>query len=205
MKKITIVFLVAALLCFCSCSDDVEVTDNNVLNNSADNSSSDTTSVISDFELPERDDPTESSTTSSSNTDIVTSHNPEPENENLTVTRNLTLEVEKPSYKSTATMLNLILHNERGVFNYYTDFFLQRYENGKWEYYTTLTDNIEYKYNIATSDGNVMFITYDLRKNYKTPLPTGTYRFIQESDSGKLVSNSFKIVDNMPEENAQAQ
>ena len=69
--------------------------------------------------------------------------------------------------------------------------------NGKWEYVDTINETIEYKFNIASSSSNVEFLTYDLRKLYKTPLLTGQYRFIQETDIGKVVSNSFEIIDNI--------
>ena len=201
MKKIAIALVVIMLLCLCACSDDE--TTNNIVDNNSNDTNTNTSSVISDFELPERDDPTVSSNTSSSNKDYNTSHDPDDDQSNLTVTKNLTLEVERTSYNSSVIMINIILHNERGVFNYYNDFFLQKYVDGKWEYHTTINDSLEYKFYIATSQSNVEFITYDLRKNYTTPLPTGTYRFIQESDSGKLVSNSFEIVDNIISNNDQ--
>ena len=199
MKKIALLLILIMLFSVCACGDDTNTNINTETNNNTTqgDSNSNTSSVISDFELPERDDPTDSSNNTSTDKDFNASHDPDDNQQNLTVTKNLTLEVEKTIHTSSVIMINIVLRNEKGKFNYYNDFFLQKYVNGKWEYHTTLTDSIDYKYYIATSQGNIEFITYDLRKNYSTPLPTGTYRFIQESDSGKLVSNSFEIVDNI--------
>ena len=199
MKKIALLLILIMLFSICACGDGTNTNINTETNNNTTqgDSNSNTSSVISDFELPERDDPTDSSNNTSTDKDFNASHDPDDNQQNLTVTKNLTLEVEKTIHTSSVIMINIVLRNEKGKFNYYNDFFLQKYVNGKWEYHTTLTDSIDYKYYIATSQGNIEFITYDLRKNYSTPLPTGTYRFIQESDSGKLVSNSFEIVDNI--------
>ena len=198
MKKLAISLILIMLLSLCACSEDTENNINNETNNTTQNSSSsNTSSVISDFELPERDDPTNSSNNSSTDKDFNASHDPDDDQSNLTITQNLNLEVEKTTYKSSVIMINLVLQNEKGVFNYYTDFFLQKYENGSWKYYQTLSETIDYKFNIASSESNIVFITYDLRKNYATPLETGTYRFIQESSSDKIISNSFEIIDNI--------
>ena len=208
MKKIALSLILIMLISICACGEETDTSANNTeinSNTTQSESTSNTSSVISDFELPERDDPTNPSSNSSSDKNFNASHDPDDQQSNLTVTKNLDLEVEKTSYKSSVFMINIILHNEKGVFNYYTDFFLQKYENGNWEYCTTLTENIEYKYYIATSQSNIEFITYDLRKNYAIPLSTGTYRFIQESDYGKLVSNTFEIVDNIYTEEEQPQ
>lgn len=182
------------LLSLCACSGDNTIDNTNTSSN-LNISSSNTTSIKDDFTLPERDDPT--SSTTSNNSNFNPNHDQDDTSSQLTVKKRLHLEVEKPYYKSSIIMINLILHNDNGIFNYYTDFFLQKYENGKWEYHTTINDTIDYKFNIASSDSNVAFVTYDLRKLYTTPLPTGTYRFIQESDNGKMVSNSFEIIDNI--------
>ena len=198
MKKLAIVLILVMLLSLCACGDDTEITNNNATNDTTQSgSNSNTSSVISDFDLPERDDPTNPSKNSSTDKDFNASHDPDDDQSNLTVTQNLNLEVEKTTYKSSVIMINIILHHEKGVFNYYTDFFLQKYENGSWQYCATLSETIDYKFNIASSESNIAFITYDLRKNYSTPLATGTYRFIQESSVDKLVSNTFEIVDNI--------
>lgn len=194
MKKIALVLVFVMLLSLCACSGDNTIDNTNTSSN-LNISSSNTTSIKDDFTLPERDDPT--SSTTSNNSNFNPNHDQDDTSSQLTVKKRLHLEVEKPYYKSSIIMINLILHNDNGIFNYYTDFFLQKYENGKWEYHTTINDTIDYKFNIASSDSNVAFVTYDLRKLYTTPLPTGTYRFIQESDNGKMVSNSFEIIDNI--------
>ncbi len=203
MKKIAIFLIIMSLLSLSACGDDIQTNNNNndVTSNNTTSTNSNTSSVISDFDLPEREDPTSSSTSSNnssnSNNSYDSSYDPDDTTSQLTVSKKLTLEVDKPNYTSSAITINLVLYSEGGVFNYYTDFFLQKYENGKWEYHKTINDIIDYKFNIASSQSNVEFVTYDLSKLYSTPLPTGTYRFIQESDNGKLVSNSFEIVDNI--------
>ncbi len=200
MKKIALVLIAVMLFPLCACSDENTINNTNTSSN-PNISSSNTTSIKDDFTLPERDDPTNPTTsnnsTNNNNSSFNQYHDQDDASSQLTVQKRLHLEVEKPYYKSSTIMINLILHSDNGTFNYYTDFFLQKYENGKWEYHTTKNDTIDYKFNIASSDSNVAFVTYDLRKLYTMPLPTGTYRFIQESDNGKMVSNSFEIVDNI--------
>ncbi len=201
MKKISLILVLVMLFTLCACGEDTS-TNNTSTNSNTNTSSSNTSSVTSDFSLPEREDPTSSTnSTNSSNTSSNNSTNSNIYHDDIPVdlkaTKNINIEVEYPSYKSSAVMINIILHHERGKFNYYTDFFLQRYENGKWEYVDTINNNIEYKFNIASSSNNVEFMTYDLSKLYNTPLQTGKYRFIQETDIGKIVSNSFEIIDNI--------
>ena len=201
MKKFALILTFIMLFCLCASGEETS-TNNTNTNSNTNATTSGTSSVTSDFSLPERDDPTSSN--ESSNTSDTSSNSSNNSNiyhddipVDLKATKNINIEVENPQYKSSVIMINIVLHHERGKFNYYTDFFLQRYENGKWEYVDTINENIEYKFNIASSSSNVEFLTYDLRKLYKTPLLTGQNRFIQETDIGKVVSNSFEIIDNI--------
>lgn len=204
MKKIALTLILIMLFSLCACRSNNQTDKPTSMGNSSDITSSNTSSVTSDFSLPERDDPTES-TTQSDNNSSSELESEENTSSILSVTKNLTLETEKPYYKTSTAMINIVLHNDGGIFNYYTDFFLQRYENGDWEYVDTSNNIIDYKFNIATSTSNVEFITYDTRKLYSTPLPTGKYRFIQESDSGTIVSNSFELIDNISSDAEQPQ
>ncbi|MBR3591434.1 MAG: hypothetical protein IKL46_01125 [Clostridia bacterium] len=201
MKKFALILTFIMLFCLSACSDEAS-TNNTDTNSNTNATTSGTSSVTSDFSLPERDDPTSSNeSANTSDTSSNSSNNSNIYHDDIPVdlkaTKNINIEVENPQYKSSVIMINIVLHHERGKFNYYTDFFLQRYENGKWEYVDTINETIEYKFNIASSSSNVEFLTYDLRKLYKTPLLTGQYRFIQETDIGKVVSNSFEIIDNI--------
>lgn len=196
MKKIALFLVVLMLSSLCACRSNNE-TNNTPTNSTPSNSNSNTTSIKDDFTLPERADPTSSTnSTSSNNSSFNPYHEDEIVESELKVTEKITIEVEKTSYTSSAKMINIVLQSD-SVFNYYTDFFLQKYENGKWEYHITKNENIEYRFNVATSESKIHFFTYNISQLYNTPLPTGTYRIIQESDVGKIVSNSFEIIDNI--------
>ena len=200
MKKILLVFALVFILLLCSCSKMNQVPDTN--NNYTDNNSSetdfDTSSVISDFTLPERDDP--STSTQESESDNVVTSNPEYEHEDtissdVKVSDNLSIDVHIPYYRSSVNYISFTLYSDGGVFTYYTDFFLQKYENGKWEYYPTKNGEINYKFNVAKSTSNTETINYDLKNLYNTPLPYGKYRFIQHNDFGSIESREFEIVE----------
>ena len=201
MKIISLILVLVMICSLCACGEDAS-TNNTNSNSNTNSSGSNTSSVTSDFSLPERDDPT-SSTNSTNNSNTINNnststdiyHDDTPID--LKATKNINIEVENPYCNSSAIMINIVLYHEKGKFNYYTDFFLQKYNDGKWEYVETIDNTIDYKFNIASSSSNVEFITFDFRKLYNTPLQNGKYRFIQESDIGKIVSNSFEIIDDI--------
>ena len=172
MKKFALILTFIMLFCLCACGEETS-TNNTNTNSNTNATTSGTSSVTSDFSLPERDDPTSSNeSTSSGSTSSNNSNNSNIYHDDIPVdlkaTKNINIEVENPQYKSSVIMINIVLHHERGKFNYYTDFFLQRYENGKWEYVDTINETIEYEFNIASSSSNVEFLTLEsfIRHHY---------------------------------------
>lgn len=104
--------------------------------------------------------------------------------------------MEKYFFRPGNYTFSIVLTNEkRNAFTYYTDFFLQKYEDGKWDYYPTKNGEIEYKFDTARSDSYRMFIVLNFKDKYNTPLPVGKYRIIQASDGGIITSNVFEVVE----------
>lgn len=205
MKKLllVLVILLALLLCSCRKINQPDNTGNFSSNSSEINSDciSDNSSVVS---LPERNDFSSNSSTTSSQNNIVTSYGEMTDSNKGNTPSDiparevkLSIDVDKPYYRNTISAISFTLYNEnKGIFTYKTDFFLQIYEDGKWKYHTTKSGEIDYKFNTAESDSHVVTIIYKIDDLYNSPLPYGTYRFIQESDDGTITSNSFEIVEN---------
>ena len=180
MKKVLLIFSLIIILSLCSCRKINQPDDTNYAGSNSSELNSDISFTTSDIVLPERDEPTSSTNSSSvseNDNDTVTSHD-SIDNSTPAVTLNaeLAIDLSKPYYRSSVKTLSITLYNEKkSKFTYYTDFFLQRYENGEWIYHTTQSGEINYEYKTAESTSHVQFIVYDITKLYKTPLPFGTY------------------------------
>lgn len=181
-------------------------TENNdfISNNSSSTVTSDYSSTVSQLILPERVEPDASSSTNteaSSQQDIVASYDePDTSSQESVDVASLNIETLKPDYTTTSNSISFTLFSDnRSNFTYYTDFFLQRYEDGKWNYVTTKSGIIDYKFNTATATSNIESLSIYLKELYETPLATGRYRIIQESDEGSIVSNEFGIIEEIPE------
>lgn len=196
MKKILLIFsLIVILLLCCSCKK-INHTDNTEYTSSVlDEISSDGSSVSSEMILPERDLPNESSNTLSNETTQVLSEE-ETTSEVVILSDHLNIDVYRPHYLNTNFNISFTLYSDiKSSFTYFTDFFLQIYEDGEWKYHTTKNGEIEYTFNTKKSESHIEFVVFDLQNKYHSPLPNGTYRIIQESDYGTIISNSFQVVD----------
>lgn len=195
MKKLLLIFVLLITLLLCSCRKINQPDDTNYTSSNSSDISSDVSSTTSDFVLPER--PT--STTTSSEQEITTSdadNTASTESTVKTAADTLSIDVQNPYYRTSVKILSLTLYNEeKSKFTYYTDFFLQRYQDGKWTYCNTKDGEINYLFKTAESESHVQSILFDLSKLYNLPLSTGTYRIIQQSDDGTITSKSFEIVD----------
>lgn len=204
MKKALLIFMILPTLLLCSCRK-INQPDNlgYLSSNSSEINSdyiSDNSSIIS---LPERNDFSSDYSAPSDEENIVTSYGEMTDSGQANTSSNipakevkLSIDVDKPYYRSTISAISFTLYNEnKSIFTYKTDFFLQIYEDGKWKYHTTKNGEIDYKFNTAESDSHVTSIIYQIDNLYNTPLPYGKYRFIQESDYGTITSNSFEIVE----------
>lgn len=206
MKKFLLIFTMICLLLLCSCRRLNQPDDIYYSNNNSSDISSNFSFVTSDFSsttsdttttnLPERDDPTSSSENTSSQ-DIVTSYG-ELDNsiENNVDISTISIETTDIYYSNMSNSISFTIFNSRKKsFTYFTDFFLQKYENGDWEYVETKDRNINYKFETTISTSSVEIISLKIKDLYNAPLLTGNYRIIQESDYGTLVSNEFVIVE----------
>ena len=206
LKKICILLCVCIIFTLCSCRK-LNQTDNTdfTSNNSSLTTSSDYSSEVSQLTLPERAEPNTSSSSSvvsdSSQQDIVTNYDEGYTSSQETVNvDNLNIETDKPDYSTFAESISFTLFSDtKEGFFYYTDFFLQKYENGKWIYVATKNGSIDYKFNTATASNYVESLYINVSELYETPLTTGRYRIVQESDDGSIISNEFGIVEEMPE------
>ncbi len=195
MKKSLIVLCLILILLLCACRRIKQPDDTNYASSNSSEVNSDYSFVSSDLILPDRDDPTVSST-SSDNETVTSSDEQNTSSEESVQVENLSIEMEKYYYLPTNYTVSFFLSNERkSAFTYYTDFFLQKYEDGEWEYYPTTSGEIEYSFNTARSDSYRTFIVLNLKDQYNTPLPIGKYRIIQASDGGIITSNIFEVVE----------
>lgn len=195
MKKFLLVFCLIIILSLCSCRK-INQPDTNHTDSNLSDLSSDLSSITSDMILPE---------TSDSVSSQIISSRPEPDessgssttSDEISANAKLSIDVDNPYYKTSVKTISFTIYNEyKGKFNFYSDFFLQRYENGNWKYCTTLDGEINYQFKTIESDSHVASFVLDLRNLYQLPLPTGTYRIIQETDDAVITSKSFEIVDN---------
>ena len=195
LKKFSIFLCFILIFSLCSCRKVNQTDNTNISNNSSIDTQSDFSATASDYVLPERDEPDNSTSNSSNSTnkqDYTSYVESDTPLEDVTDISLLNLETEKAMYDSSITTLTLVLYSKNS-FTYYTDFFLQKLNNDKWEYVETRNKNIEYKFNIEKSEKSIEFITLDLYELYRLPLETGTYRIIQASDKGILISNEIEI------------
>lgn len=210
MKKICILLCVSIIFTLCSCrklnqTDNTDFTSNNSSSTTASDYSSAYSSTVSELNLPEREEPNTSSSSSvvsdTSQQDIDTSYDDSDTSSQVTVNVDkLNIETDKPDYSTFAKKISFTLFSDsNSSFSYYTDFFLQKYENGKWIYVTTKSGSIDYKFNTATASNYVESLYINVSELYGTPLTTGRYRIVQESDNGSIISNEFGIVEEMPE------
>lgn len=196
MKKFLLVFSLIIILSLCSCRKINQPDDTNYTNSNSSELNSDFSSTTSDFVFPERDDPSTSSINSSRPDPDTSSHDNSSSSETTTAKVSLAIDVGMPYYRTSIKAISFTLYNEyKSKFTYYTDFFLQKYEDGKWKYQTTKSGEINYLFKTAESESYVDFLVLDLRELYDLPLSTGTYRIIQESDDAVITSKTFEIVE----------
>lgn len=187
MKKISLVLTLIIILSLCSCRK-VNQTDTQNSNNSS------TSSILT---LPERDNP---------NSDNASKHNSSAANgsnstESSEVYKEepevlLSIYVDKPYYrKSVKTIKFTLYNNNKNKFTYENDFFLQIYTDGDWKYYPTKSGEINYSHIKKETESYIETVIFNLKNKYNLPLDVGTYRIIQESDSGTVVSDEFNIAE----------
>ena len=199
MKKLLLILALCLPLLLCSCRK-INQTDNDYQYSNTSDISSDYVDISSDYvssvtsSLPERTDPADGE---ESDTNYGSHNTTALDEEAKTVTvDSLSIDMDKTYYRNTVKILTFTLYNEdKNIFTYYTDFFLQTYVDGEWKYYTTKSGEVEYKFNTKDAESYIEFVKFDLSDNYNLPLPLGTYRIVQESDYGTIVSRSFEIVD----------
>ena len=190
LKKFLPILVLAFILTLTSCRK-VNQTDTQSSNNSS------TSSV---FSLPERDNPNSDSSSKHNSSDANGSNDTESSkssdeyNEEPDVL--LSIYVDKPYYRKTVKTITFTLYNNnKNKFTYENDFFLQIYKDGDWKYYPTKNGEINYNNIKKETESYIESVIFNLKNKYDLPLDVGTYRIIQESDSGTVVSDEFNIAE----------
>ena len=190
MKKFLPILVLALILTLASCRKTNQ-TDTQNLNNSS------TSSV---FSLPERDNPNSDSSSKHNSSDANGSNDTESSkssdeyNEEPDVL--LSIYVDKPYYRKTVKTIKITLYNNnKNKFTYENDFFLQIYKDGDRKYYPTKNGEINYSNIKKETESYIESVIFNLKNKYDLPLDVGTYRIIQESDSGTVVSDEFNIAE----------
>ncbi len=187
LKKFLPILVLAFILTLTSCRK-VNQTDTQSSNNSS------TSSILT---LPERDNP---------NSDSSSKHNSSAANgsnstESSEVYKEepevlLSIYVDKPYYRKTVKTITFTLYNNnKNKFTYENDFYLQIYKDGDWKYYPTKSGEINYSHVKKETESYIESVIFNLKNKYDLPLDVGTYRIIQESDSGTVVSDEFNIAE----------
>lgn len=187
LKKFLPILVLALILTLTSCRK-VNQTDTQSSNNSS------TSSILT---LPERDNP---------NSDNASKHNSSAANgsnstESSEVYKEepevlLSIYVDKPYYRKTVKTITFTLYNNnKNKFTYENDFYLQIYKDGDWKYYPTKSGEINYSHVKKETESYIESVIFNLKNKYNLPLDVGTYRIIQESDGGTVVSDEFNIAE----------
>lgn len=190
LKKFLPILVLAFILTLTSCRK-VNQTDTQSSNNSS------TSSILT---LPERDNPNSdnaskhNSSAANGSNDTESSKSSDEYNEEPDVL--LSIYVDKPYYRKTVKTIKITLYNNnKNKFTYKNDFFLQIYKDGDWKYYPTKNGEINYSNIKKETESYIESVIFNLKNKYNLPLDVGTYRIIQESDSGTVVSDEFNIAE----------
>lgn len=203
MKKFSLVFVILLVILLVSCKKT-----NQYDNNSSSNPyyvSSDEASTSNKNNLPERKNPTGGSAKDNASSKSDSDADSAEEGDQPQIS--LSIYVNKPYYRKTVKIITFTLYNNnKNIFTYETDFFLQVYKDGDWKYCTTKSGDINYTHNTAESESYIQPLVLNLKNLYDLPFEPGTYRIVQESSDGTLVkSDEFKIVEDSYFDGEEAQ